>query len=109
LSQLTLKDLTLLSPALTASAAGWEGFVVTSNSTTSRYDINWRNPLGCGTFGRVFETVEKSTHEKLTVTTDKAEICAINDPPEHKGELDVIQSVARTPPLNSHIINVYDF
>jgi serine/threonine protein kinase len=33
----------------------------------------------------------------------------INDAPEIKGELDVIQSVARTEPRNAHIIRVDDF
>jgi hypothetical protein len=62
LSQLTQKDISREIYALRASAARWEGLVVTSNSTKSRYDINWRNPLGWGTFGRVVEVVTPQHH-----------------------------------------------
>ena len=35
--------------------AQWEGVVVPANVIKRRYDINSRNPLGRGTFGRVLE------------------------------------------------------
>lgn len=33
----------------------WEGLVVPSDVIKRRYEINWKEPLGRGTFGRVLE------------------------------------------------------
>jgi len=40
----------------------WEGMAVPSYVIKRRYDINWKNPLGRGTFGRVLEVRNSQYH-----------------------------------------------
>jgi hypothetical protein len=49
----------------------WEGLVVPSDVIKRRYDINWKEPLGRGTFGRVLEVIAPQDHpRKLIVLGD---------------------------------------
>jgi hypothetical protein len=48
----------------------WEGLVVPSDVIKRRYDINWKEPLGRGTFGLVLEVITPQDHRKLMVLGD---------------------------------------
>ena len=45
----------------------WEGEVVPFDVIKRRYDINWKEPLGGGTFGRVLEVYNPQDHPRKLI------------------------------------------
>jgi hypothetical protein len=109
-----------------SSGIFWEGREVSFAEIEGRYNINWKYPLGRGTYGQVYEVHHlenplltilgrcKAEFKGLPMSHFPAEnktfaVKVINDSPDTKSELLAIRSISRDRPRNDHVIAVYDF